>query len=206
MEPVSSCSVAASFPRLAVFRTPATPKTRIAATTTLSRVLHLGLIQGPRKKLCIRAHTKRERVSRRRLLVVRAYSAPLNIFLRFVRQVVAAALHPAFLCTGCIVLTVESPRCIWAPAFEKVTARRFLVLREPIVRRQLSCAGWMPYGEAERGEARRETAAVCAGAVMRHRDPRRLVRGEARRLRVARECRSADLESRGDTRRNDFEC
>src|ERR671937_687889 len=91
MEPVSSCSVAASFPRLAVFRTPATPKTRIAATTTLSRVLHLGLIQGPRKKLCIRARTKRERVSRRRLLVVRAYSAPLNIFLRFVRQVAAAA-------------------------------------------------------------------------------------------------------------------
>jgi hypothetical protein len=110
-----------------------------------------------------------------------------------------------FFASFCIVFIVESPRCIWATSFEKVMSRSFLVLQESIATRQLSCAGWMPYGEAERGEARRETAAVCAGAVVRHRDPRRFVRGEARRLGVAREYRNADLERRRDTRRNDVE-
>src|SRR5260370_27508471 len=81
MEPVSSSSAGASFPRLLVFRTPTMLKTGIAATTTLSRVLHLGLIQGTRKRLRIGAPTPNERVSRRRLLVVRAYNPLLNIFL-----------------------------------------------------------------------------------------------------------------------------
>src|SRR6266481_2919841 len=82
MEPVSSSSAGASFPRLLVFRTSTMLKTRIAATTTLSRVLHLGLIQGTRKRLRIGAPTPNERVSRRRLLVVRAYNPLLNIFFR----------------------------------------------------------------------------------------------------------------------------
>src|SRR4030095_8057839 len=76
MEPVSSSSVGASFPRLLVFRTPTMLKTQIAAIRTLSRVLHLGFIQGTRKRLRFGAHAK-ERVSR--LLV--AYNPPLNIFL-----------------------------------------------------------------------------------------------------------------------------
>src|SRR6266404_6300818 len=79
MEPVSSSSAGASFPRLLVFRTPTMLKTRIAATTTLSRVLHLGLIQGTRKRLRIGAPTPKERVSRRRLLVVRAEQALLGV-------------------------------------------------------------------------------------------------------------------------------
>jgi hypothetical protein len=78
---VSSSSAGASLPRLLVFRTPTMLKTRIAATTTLSRVLHLGLIQGTRKRLRIGAPTPKERVSRHHLLVVRAYNPPLNIFL-----------------------------------------------------------------------------------------------------------------------------
>src|SRR5258708_14793426 len=95
MEPVSSPSAGASFPRLLVFRTPTMLKTRIAATTTLSRVLHLGLIQGTRKRLRIGAPTPKERVSRRRLLVVRAYNPPLNIFLEVcVRHVVSAPSPP----------------------------------------------------------------------------------------------------------------
>jgi hypothetical protein len=55
MEPVSSGSVGASFTRLPVFRTPTMLKTRIAAIRKLSRVLHLGLIQGTRKRLRIGA-------------------------------------------------------------------------------------------------------------------------------------------------------
>jgi hypothetical protein len=108
MEPVSSCSVGASFPRLPVFRTAATPKTTIAASTTLSSVLHLGLIQGPRKRLRIRAHAK-ERVSRRRLLVVRAYNPLLNISLRKCSAGrCGSRCIPAFLCIICIVFTVET--------------------------------------------------------------------------------------------------
>src|SRR6266508_4304767 len=109
----------------------------------------------------------------------------------------------------CIVLHRfhrRDPRCIWATSFEKVMTRSFLVLHEAIASRQLSCAGSCLTGEPNGGRrASGETAAVCADAVVRNRHPRRLVRGEARRLRVAREYRNADLEPRGDTRRNDFE-
>ena len=77
--------------------------------------------------------------------------------------------------------------------------RSFFALRiDPVVCRLcgVSCGG-----------SDAETAAVCAGAVVRNRHYCRVVRCEARRLRVVRdrEYRNADLEPRGGTRRNDFE-
>src|SRR5712672_2861483 len=89
--------------------------------------------------------------------------------------------------------------------------RTFLVLHEAIVGGQslfvvcrlcgVSCGSRT--GEASDGE----TAAVNAGAVVRHGDYCRVVRGEPRRLRVVRdrEYCNGDLGPRGGTRRNDFE-
>jgi hypothetical protein len=37
-----------------------------------------------------------------------------------------------FFAPFCIVFTVETLRCIWATSFEKVLARRFLVLHEAV--------------------------------------------------------------------------
>jgi hypothetical protein len=88
--------------------------------------------------------------------------------------------------------------------------RSFLPLHEAIVSGQsiLSCAGCAAcLTVAERGEASDgETAAVCAGAVVRNGHYCRVVRCEARRLPVVRdrEWRNGDLEPRGG-RRNDCE-
>jgi hypothetical protein len=88
--------------------------------------------------------------------------------------------------------------------------RSFLALHEAIVSGQsiLSCAGCAAcLTVAERGEASDgETATVCAGAVVRNGHYCRVVRCEARRLRVVRDrqYRNDDLEPRGGTRRNDF--
>jgi hypothetical protein len=83
----------------------------------------------------------------------------------------------------CIVLHRfhrRDPRCIWATRFGKVITRSFLVLHESIVSRQsiLSWAGCAACRtlEPNGGRASGETAAVCAGAVVRNGHPRRLVR------------------------------
>jgi hypothetical protein len=86
--------------------------------------------------------------------------------------------------------------------------RSFLALHEASesILSYAGCAACLTV--AERGEAcDGETAAVCAGAVVRNGHYCRVVRCEARRLRVVRhrEYRDVDLEPRGDTRRNDFE-
>src|SRR6516162_2640193 len=96
-------------------------------------------------------------------------------------------------------------RCIWTTPFWKMMTRSFLALHEAMVSGQiiLSCAGCAAcLGVAERGEASDgETAALCAGAVVRNGRYCR-VRCERRWLRVGRdrESRNADLEPRGGRR------
>src|SRR6266566_6655363 len=97
--------------------------------------------------------------------------------------------HPGYAyCELCIVwhrFHRRDPRCIWATRFGKVMTRSFVVLHEAIVSRQsiLSCAGCAACCATcltlEPNGGRRasgETAAVCAGAVVRNGHHRRLVR------------------------------
>jgi hypothetical protein len=93
-------------------------------------------------------------------------------------------------------------RCIWTTPFWKMISRSFFALRiDPVV---CPLCG-VSYGI--RGASDAETAAVCADAVVRNSHYRRMVRCEARRLRVVRdrEYRNTDLEPRGGTRRNNLE-
>src|SRR5262245_43608219 len=104
---------------------------------------------------------------------------------------------------------VRDERCIWTTPLWKMTTRSFLALHESMVRGQIvvSCAGCAAcLGVAERGEASDgETAALCAGAVVRNGCCCR--RCERRWLRVARdrESRNADLEPWGGRRRGGCE-
>src|SRR5262245_38082393 len=99
-------------------------------------------------------------------------------------------------------ISVRDERCILTTPLWKMITRSFLALHESMVSRQiiLSCAGCAAcLGVAERGEASDgETAALCAGAVVRN--GRYWRRCEPRRLRV-----NVDLEPRGGRRRGGCE-
>src|SRR5262245_27180184 len=100
-------------------------------------------------------------------------------------------------------ISVRDQRCILTTPLWKVMTRSFLALRESVVSRQiiLSCAGCAAcLGVAERGEASDgETAALCAGAVVRN--------GGYWRLRVVgdRDSRNADREPGSGRRRGGCE-
>jgi hypothetical protein len=108
-----------------------------------------------------------------------------------------------------MVFAVEARVAFGQHVPEKRSPRSFLVLHEAMVSRQCHESA-VPHAlgmERNGGASSGETAADCAGAVVWNGYLRRLVRCQARRLRVVRhrEYRNAGLEPRGGTRRNGFE-